>query len=315
MLIAEMCQNHNGRSEILEEMVKSAADAGATHAKIQGIYSSELVFRERFESGTSGLKRPFGEEAERLAGLELSATTEADFIQWCRQHGVTPMITVFTHSGLDRAVEAGFTSFKIASYDCQSRALIERCLPHAEEVVVSTGGTKWEEVRATAQLLQESAPTVDVRLLHAVTKYPTQLEDFNPGRMLSLRIFGLPVGYSDHTSPLDSGLTAALFAAYLGASAIERHFTILDPAETRDGPVSVSPPQLRAIRDALRSSPAEASEALRQLAWSNPELLANPQFDLSVVEEESVDYYRGRFASWRGGNQVMSWEAWPDVDG
>ena len=196
MLIAEMCQNHNGNPEILEEMVRLAADAGATHAKIQGIYSAELVYRERFEVGGSGRPRPFEAEFKRLESLELTEATEKSFVEWCLLYGVTPMITVFTHAGIDRAVRQGFTSFKIASYDCTSLALIERCLPHAQELVVSTGGTRWDDISKTAELLSSWSSRVDARLLHAVTVYPTSLGDFNPARMLALQLFGLPFGLS-----------------------------------------------------------------------------------------------------------------------
>ena len=311
MLIAEMCQNHNGRLELLEEMVRLAAESGASHAKIQGIYGSELVFRERFEPGGHGpLTRPFEAERDRLAPLELSAEAEAEFVRWCERYGLTPMITVFTHSGLDRAVEAGFRSFKIASYDSASRKLIERSLPYALEMVVSTGGTEWKEIAQTARLLQHGPSNVDVRLLHAVTTYPTSLHEVNLARMLALAVFALPVGFSDHTAPAETGVIASIASAYLGATAIERHFSILDPGETRDGPVSVSPRQLKDISDSMLLDKFEARTELLRLVESNPEILMASGLEPSNAERVNADYYRGRFASWRDGVQVMSWEDW-----
>lgn len=311
ILIAEMCQNHNGRLEVLEEMVEAASVSGATHAKIQGIYASELVFRERFEQGGgAGVVRPFHAEQERLAGLELSLDAERVFIKWCERFGITPMITIFSHSGLDRAVASGFQSFKIASYDCSSRSLIERALPHATELVVSTGGTQWVDVVETCRLLMSRPPGVEVTLLHAVTKYPTLLAEVNLARMLSLGVFGFPIGFSDHTSPGDSGLVASLSAVYLGASAIERHFSILSPSETRDGPVSVSPSELKEIRSAMMLDEKEAREKLLQSLSKNPEILLSHGVNPTEIEVANADYYRGRFASWQNGNQVMAWEPW-----
>jgi N,N'-diacetyllegionaminate synthase len=311
MLIAEMCQNHNGRLELLEEMVRLAAKSGASHAKIQGIYSSELVFRNRFEPGGSGrLTRPFESERDRLAPLELPETAEAEFVRWCERSGVTPMVTVFTHAGVDRAIAAGFRSFKIASYDAASRKLIERTLPHSREIVVSTGATEWKELAQTASLLRRGSPNVDIRLLHAVTKYPTYLHEVNLTRMLALQVFGFPVGFSDHTAPAETGVIASLASAYLGATAIERHFSILDPGETRDGPVSVSPQELQEIRDSMGLDKFESRERLFQLVEESPEILLSLGLEPSEAEKVNADYYRGRFASWRDGVQVMSWEDW-----
>jgi N,N'-diacetyllegionaminate synthase len=311
MLIAEMCQNHNGRLDILEEMVRLAGQSGASHAKIQGIYSSELVFRERFElGGDSALTRPFQDEQSRLTGLDLSIKSEMEFVRWCDRYSLTPMITVFTHAGLDRAVAAGFRSFKIASYDCGSRALIERCLHHASELVISTGGTEWVELLRTVELLRSAQNSVKIRLLHAVTKYPTSLHEVNLARMLAISIFGFPVGFSDHTAPAETGLIASEASAFLGATAIERHFSILDSRETRDGPVSVSPVQLREISDAMMCDGPLAREKFRDLVDSHPEILATTGLEPSEAEKVNADYYRGRFASWSDDAQVMAWEAW-----
>lgn len=310
-IIAEMCQNHNGRLDILEEMVRLAGQSGASHAKLQGIYSPELVFRRRFElGGASPLTRPLQDEKNRLVGLDLSVESEIEFVRWCGRYGVTPMITVFTHAGLDRAVAAGFRSFKIASYDCGSRELIGRCLPHAAEIVVSTGGTEWAELFRTVELLRTAQASVKITLLHAVTKYPTSLHEVNLARMLAISIFGLPVGFSDHTAPAETDLIASKASAFLGATAIERHFSILDSGETRDGPVSVSPMQLREIRDAMMLDGLLAQKKFQELVDSYPEILVTTGLGPSEAERVNADYYRGRFASWRNDAQVMAWEAW-----
>ena len=78
-IIAEFCQNHQGSIEILEEMIESAKSNGATHAKIQGLYSHEITKRTEFENQNSGMYRPYKNEVERLRKLDLSFETEKWF--------------------------------------------------------------------------------------------------------------------------------------------------------------------------------------------------------------------------------------------
>lgn len=311
LLIAELCQNHNGKSDLLSELALQAASSGATHLKIQGIYASELVYRERFEvAGSNALTRPFAPERERLAGLELTEETEYRFVELCHELGVTPMITIFTHSGLDRALQSGFRSFKIASYDCASIPLIQRCAEVADELVISTGGTMWDDVIRTANFLRVAPTRANVFMLHAVTKYPTDLKEVNLFRMLALSSLGFPIGFSDHTAPAVTGLVASLAAVSAGAVAIERHFTVLSPEETKDGPVSVSADQLRTIADAMSMQPPERASMLSELLQEYSEVLFTGSLEPSEFERINADYYRGRFASFADGQQVMAWEEW-----
>lgn len=141
--IAEFCQNHLGKYKILEEMINQAKNSGFTHGKIQGLYSNELTKREEFENPDSKFYRPFLAEFNRLSKLDLTEGDEKWFIDTCIDVGIIPMITVFTHSGAERAKKTGFKSIKIASYDCSSLPLIESVATYADEIVVSTGATSW----------------------------------------------------------------------------------------------------------------------------------------------------------------------------
>ena len=307
-LIAEMCQNHNGSWEILERMVAAASSAGVTHAKIQAIYANELTYRPQFERESEGsILRPFDAELERLAPLELSEEQEKSFVSLCNEHNLVPMVTVFSHQGVDRAVKAGFRSFKIASYDCASRKLIARLLPHAEEIVISTGGTNWSEIESTAAFVKEAAQTVDIRFLHATTIYPTPLSRVNLLRMLLLQKLGFPTGFSDHTSPLETGLRASASAAKLGATVIERHFTVLPRDETRDGRVSVDQEQMAEIARSMFDSALSGIDSIAEIP---EEVLHFSGINVTNDERLNADYYRGRFASWKEGRQVFAWEDW-----
>ena len=316
MLIAECCQNHLGKPELLLEMVSKGAANGATHLKIQGLYHEELTFRERFElirssEFSDSIVRPFEPELRRLEKLTLDFETEVAFVQECNKRGVIPMITVFTHRGLDRALKAGFKSFKIASYDCASLPLIARTLESCDELVISTGATFWHEINSTVNLINnKKLPSTRIELLHAVTEYPTEVESVRMLRMTALKRFGFPVGFSDHTPPSSTNLWASALAIKLGASTIERHFTILDPEDTKDGPVSVNCSELSSISE-MFNSPECLDVNLPDFETSKAMLAPLTSLDPSEVELKNREYYRGRVASKINGVSIPSWEVWP----
>jgi len=295
-------------------MIVEAARNGATHGKIQGLYSDELTFRQEFEESNTrpgALVRPHQKEIERLKYLDLSPDDEEWFVSECKTAALTPMITVFTHKGLDRAIAAGFKSFKIASYDCASRALIERIVPHADELVISTGATKWDEITTTAELVQQNKKSeTQVALLHAKTIYPTPISRLNISRMFYLKYFGWEIGLSDHTQPEVDGLLASKAAIFMGAQYIERHFTILDRDKTKDGPVSINPSELKELYDFSLQSQEFMHQELSAELGQGRLLFENPDLECDSDEIRNSTYFRGRVASWREGKQIPSWDKW-----
>jgi len=313
-LIAECCQNHNGSKDTLKRMIHEAAAAGADYVKIQAIRSREVTRRERFENGVKDadgtvrvIQRPYQAEVDRLAKLDLTLDDEAWFADECARAGVASMTTVFTRSGLRDIAPMGYEAVKVASYDCASLPLLRELVQHFSTLVVSTGATYDSEIAAAAAIL---APT-KYTFLHAVTIYPTPMHELHLRRMGWLRRFTPRVGLSDHTSPGKDGLWAAKIALALGASCIERHYTVLGPTETRDGPVSITPAQLRELR-AFADLPRVERMARISAEYPTWETaLGRAQRPLSHAELLNRDYYAGRFAAKIGGREVYNWE---DVD-
>jgi len=306
-IIAEFCQNHLGDIDILEKMIISAKNNGATHAKIQGLYSHEITKRDQFEIPANRIFRPYANEVKRLSKLDLSIDTEQWFVQKCNEVSIIPMITVFTHSGVERAKQAEFKSIKFASYDCGSLPIISKVLEFADEIVISTGATYWSEIKSTADHLHENKRAHQkIAFLHARTIYPTQLDQFGLLRMSALKAFGFDIGLSDHTKPDDSELIASKIAIILDADYIERHYTVLERSETRDGPVSINASELLELRNFLKLSKPEQANSI------DPEILKSTMAcsSLEPTEEEIVnrEYYRGRVASIIDGKIVYSWE-------
>jgi N,N'-diacetyllegionaminate synthase len=311
LLIAECCQNHNGSLEILKRMIHEAATHGADYVKIQAIRSRELTRRERFEEGetdsggvTQVIKRPYAPELERLSKLDLSLDDEHWFVEECNRAGVLPMTTVFTRSAVVEIEDMGYAAVKIASYDCASFPLLNDVKQRWKKLFISTGATFDEEIEEASKVLEGA----DYEFLHCVTLYPTPLHELHLRRMDWLRKFTPKVGYSDHSKPADTGLWASKIALALGASCVERHYTVLGPTETKDGPVSITPAQLKELRD-FADMPHEEQMAFIENNLPDWEItLGNPNRPLSHAELLNRDYYRGRFASKMNGEVVYNWE-------
>jgi N,N'-diacetyllegionaminate synthase len=317
--IAETCQNHNGNFETLRKMVYEAANSGATHCKIQGLYSDELTQRSIFEDSdranrASVKMRPYEIEYARLKELDLSETQESDFVRLCEKEGIIPMITVFTHEGARRAKDSGFKSIKIASYDCSSYPLIEEISSFAEELIVSTGAMTEGEIKETQRLIMSSKLSQkNTHFLHCVSEYPTRLDRLNLNRIKSIKKFIHSVGYSDHFANNESRLKLkidrqmpAKVALYFGASVIEQHFTILPKNETKDGPISVTTSDIKNLMTFI----IEDEEWFNNVSHDFSEIFGDGQIDPSVEEWQNRKYYRGRVASRKEGKQIFSWEKW-----
>lgn len=310
LLIAECCQNHNGDRDILARMVDEAAEAGADLVKMQAIRSVDLVRRERFEpeavdadGNRTAILRPYEAERARLAGLDLTEDDERFFVERCEAAGVQPMITLFTRFVADHYRDLGFTWAKIASYDCRSVPLLRETAAAFDDVVVSTGATFDEEIERAVGVFAEG----QLSLLHAVTIYPTGLEDLHLARMAWLRERCPRVGFSDHTAPAVTGLRAAKLALALGADLVERHFTVLPPDATRDGPVSVDPVGLAELRRFADLTPDDRMAAIEE-EWPDWRAgLGEAQRTLTDVELANRDYYSGRFAARVDGRVVDNW--------
>lgn len=318
-LIAELCQNHNGDFEMVKKMVDAAVENGATHVKIQHIHVKNLTFRSQFEEGAEldgkkmSIKRPFKPEYARLKGLELSKEESKEFVAYVKSKGAIPMTTCFSRDSIQDLVEEGYESVKVASYDCASYQLLRELADNFKEVIVSTGATFNNEIEMAAGVLKEKG--VDYTMLHCVTIYPTPLSEMHLAKLEWLKNFSAQVGFSDHSLVERDGVLASKAAIASGAEVIERHFTILEKDETKDGPVSIKPSHMKELADFAKLSKEEqAAQLEKEMPNWKVELQGDVNRKLSEAELLNREYYRGRFASPRleGENDskymIFNWE-------
>jgi len=311
VIIAECCQNHNGSFAILEKMVEKAAEAGADYVKIQSIRTNQLTHRARFDNGEGivdgtdlqVITRPYEAEHERLKNLELTLDEEVAFIELCKKRGIKSMTTVFATETVDEVKGLGYDAVKVASYDCGSVPLLEKLADSFSQLFVSTGATTDEELLKSAKLLRDKS--VDFSLLHCVTIYPTPWDEMNLSRMDILRILSGKTGLSSHPLTREYGILADQVALALGAECIERHYTVLEESETKDGPVSINPVQLKELCDFAKLSKSEQQAYIRDNIPNWDSALGSANRAMSGEEWKNRDYYRGRF---RSGNGKDNWE-------
>jgi sialic acid synthase SpsE len=310
IIIAECCQNHNGKKELLKKMIHMAAENGADYVKIQAIKSRDLSFRERFENGeidNEGLiktiKRPYKAELERLEKLDLTLDDEFWFVRECKIAGVKSMTTIFTRTAVKEVSETGYDAIKIASYDCASIPLLNDIKKLNKKMFISTGATYDSEIQEAVNNLKD----VDFELLHCVTIYPTPLNELHLNRIKFLKKFTPNVGYSDHSKPSKTGLMASKIALALGATNIERHYTVLSENETKDGPVSINPEMLNQLRFFADLNNSDQWEIINKDYPNWKVSLGNANRKLSHLELLNRDYYRGRFINRIGDNEFFNW--------
>ncbi len=315
-IIVEVCQNHNGDRGVLKEMIHAAKENGADIVKGQIIFSEDLTPRQRFDEGEEEdngvrktIKRPYATEYERMKSLDLAEEDYHFFVDEAYRAGITPMMTLFSRNRIPFATGLpwrGEKFVKVASYDCASKPLVRELAENFDTLIVSTGATFDNEIKETAEILKDRARPF--AFLHCVTSYPNSLQMANLARMEWLRQFTPLVGWSDHTLVARDGIKATKTALMLGADFIERHFTVLPPDKTRDGPVSINPAQLKELAAFGKMAKDEQKEIIEREIPEWRVMVGHREREMTHTEMLNRDYYRGRFASFVNGAWVYNWE-------
>ena len=276
-IIAEMCQNHNGKKQVLQKMVEVASKSGADICKIQSIKARDLIYWEEFEKF-----RPYEKEYERLKSLELSIDDEKRFVDVCYANGVTPMTTIFNPRDWERFNNIGYSLLKVSGYS------IDKILPELKHynfnhVYISTSSKTLKELQKVKDVLKKHDISEDrYTILNCTCIYPTPLEKLNLQNINYYRdVLGFKnVGLSDHSNPYEDNLLSSKLAIFQGIDALERHFTILKPEETRDGKVSINPPMLTELSRFSRLTKEQQYEELNEF---------------NEKQKFNHHYYRNRF--------------------
>ena len=251
-IIAEAGVNHNGSIELAKKLIDAAVKAKADAVKFQ-TFKTELCISKNaqkadYQKQTTNVSES---QFDMIKKLELDIEAHKELIAYCQVKNIMFLSTPFDHESINLLSDLGLDIFKIPSGEITNLPYLRHIGSLGKKVVLSTGMSNLKEVGDALNILINAGTSKDnITVLHANTMYPTPMEDVNLNAMLAIqKEFDIAVGYSDHTL----GIEVDIAAVAMGASCIEKHFTL---DKTMDGPdhkASLDSEELKAMVVAIRN--------------------------------------------------------------
>jgi len=268
LIIAEAGVNHNGDMAMARRLVDAAAEAGADLVKFQTFSAKSLVSAKAAKAEYQNRNEAGNPETQQsmLQRLELSREAHYDLLSHCADRGIGFFSTAFDFDSLDFLNHLGLSCFKIPSGEITNLPYLRRVARFGKELVLSTGMATLGEIEAALEVIEQTGcPRDRITLLHCTTEYPAPYEEVNLRAIGTLRkAFGVPVGYSDHTE----GIEVSLAAVALGATIIEKHFTLDRSMPGPDHAASLQPDELKALVTGVRRIESALGSSRKQRTMS-----------------------------------------------
>ena len=251
LIIAEVGVNHNGDINIAKKLVDAAADAVVDYVKFQTFKADKLVNKDAkqadYQIENTGVVES---QYQMLKRLELTDENHHILIDYCDKKGVKFLSTAFDFESIE-FLKDKLDFYKIPSGEITNLPYLIKVAKLKLPIVMSTGMANMQEVKeALAVLIAHGINKKDVTILHCNTEYPTPMKDVNLLAMKTIeKELGVKIGYSDHTL----GIEIPIAAVTLGATVIEKHFTIDKTMEGPDHKASLEPNELKAMVAGIRA--------------------------------------------------------------
>jgi N,N'-diacetyllegionaminate synthase len=249
LIIAEAGVNHNGSIDTAMKMVDAAKVAGADCIKFQTFIAENLVSKNAEKADYQKKTTALGEsQLDMLKKLELSFEQFVELKNYCEIKRIDFLSTAFDFESIEFLKELDLRIWKIPSGEITNLPYLIKIARIGKPVILSTGMSTDTDISAAIDVLKENGAG-EITLLHCTTEYPALLSHVNLKAMNAIgERFGVPAGYSDHTT----GFEVAIAAAALGASVIEKHFTLDRKMKGPDHASSLEPDELMAMVSAVR---------------------------------------------------------------
>jgi N,N'-diacetyllegionaminate synthase len=249
-IIAEAGVNHNGSLDLAKKMVDSAKEAGADCIKFQTFIAENLVTKDA-DKAEYQLRETNSTESqlEMLRRLELSFDEFIELHEYCKLNNIEFLSTAFDSESMAFLGQLGMGKWKVPSGEITNLPYLIKIAEYKKPVILSTGMSNIDEIESALTVLNDNGAS-EVTVLHCTTEYPTPFEDVNLNAMTMIQSkLGVPIGYSDHTK----GIEVAIAAVAMGATVIEKHFTLDRNMEGPDHKASLEPSELKAMISAIRN--------------------------------------------------------------
>lgn len=288
-VVAEIGGNHNGDLDLAKQMIKAAKACGADAVKFQLYRRCDLwteTHLNELNDGTVKLENVSNWSTKELGLEDIFAQVDRfsvqeqehiEFFKCARECGIDYGTSAFTKQDVDFCVDQKVATLKIASCDVTNLDLIEHVISKDYPVHIALGMASMAEIEAIVNIVPESMRH-NITLLHCISLYPPKDDIVNLRFIETLRQnFGMNVGYSDHTL----GFEIPLAAMALGASVIEKHFTLDKKMPGWDHAVSADPFEMRIICSAARRITDALGNGIKKL--SSDELAKRDKFRRSIA--------------------------------
>jgi len=251
-IIAEAGVNHNGSTELAKKLIDAASVAGADAVKFQTFKAEKLVSKNaqkaEYQKQTTGKAES---QFDMIKKLELDEATHHELMAYCKSKNIIFLSTPFDHDSIELLDTLGLEIFKIPSGEITNLPYLRHIGKLGKRVILSTGMTDIGEIEDALDILIDAGTKKEnITVLHANTMYPTPMEDVNLKAMVTIgKTFDVSYGYSDHTL----GIEVDIAAVAMGASCIEKHFTLDCAMEGPDHKASLEPDELKEMVKAIRN--------------------------------------------------------------
>ena len=248
-VIAEAGVNHNGDIDLAFKLIDAAVEAKADAVKFQ-TFKVENVMTAAAPKAEYQVQNTGGGESQldMVRPLELPPDAFAELQIYCVSKGIIFISTPFDHGSVDVLGDLNVPAFKVGSGELTNWPLLEHIASKGKPVILSTGMAVLSEVDEALRVVQQ-AGAKDVIILHCVSNYPAAAAEINLRAMKTMSMaFPVNIGYSDHTV----GIDVPLAAVALGATVIEKHFTLDKDMEGPDHAASLDPQELTDMVNGIR---------------------------------------------------------------
>ena len=250
-VIAEAGVNHNGSLDLAKKLIDVAVDAGADAVKFQTFKADKLVSKAAQKAAYQKQTTSSDEsQYEMIRKLELDERAHREIISYCNDKQIMFLSTPFDHDSIEMLNDFGMPIFKIPSGEITNLPYLRHIGGLGKGVILSTGMADLGEIEDALDALLKAGTSRDkITVLHATTEYPCPIDEVNLRAMQTIRnAFDVKVGYSDHTQ----GIEVPIAAVAMGASVIEKHFTLDRSMEGPDHKASLEPDELKAMVSGIR---------------------------------------------------------------
>jgi len=251
-IIAEAGVNHNGSVEIAKKLVDAAVTSGADAVKFQTFKAKNLVCKGMQKAEYQKKNTPDSEsQYEMIKALELDKNEHLEIIEHCNKNNIMFLSTPFDHESIDLLDSLEIPIFKIPSGEITNYPYLKKIAGLKKQVILSTGMSTLKEVDSAIKiLLEEGVNRENLTILHATSEYPCPIDEVNLSAMITIgKTFNIKFGYSDHTE----GIMVPISAVALGASIIEKHFTLDKKMNGPDHKASLNPIEFKLMVNSIRN--------------------------------------------------------------